>query len=71
MRRRSASLLTCELAAMSSASMSAWRRVPVRGSLRGMTISSNPYRGFCFPREVIEHVVWLYHCFSLSYEMLS
>src|SRR5215471_4825434 len=31
-----------------------------------MTISSNPYRGFRFPREVIEHAVWLYHCFSLS-----
>ena len=31
----------------------------VRGSLRGMTISSNPYRGFRFPREVIEHAVWL------------
>src|SRR5215831_18139304 len=44
--------------------LSAWRRVPVRGSLRGMTISSNPYRGFRFPREVIEHAVWLYHCFS-------
>jgi hypothetical protein len=24
-----------------------------------MTISSNPYRGFRFPREVIEHAVWL------------
>ena len=33
---------------------------------RGMTISSNPYRGFRFPCEVIEHAVWLYHCFSLS-----
>ena len=31
-----------------------------------MTISSNSYRGFRFPREVIEHAVWLYHCFSLS-----
>jgi hypothetical protein len=31
-----------------------------------MTISSNPYRGFRFPREVIEHAVWLYHCFSPS-----
>jgi putative transposase len=41
-------------------------RTAVRGSLRGMTISSNPYRGFRFPREVIEHAVWLYHCFSLS-----
>ena len=26
----------------------------------------SPYRGFRFPAEVIEHAVWLYHCFSLS-----
>ena len=32
----------------------------------GMTISPNPYRGFRFPPAVIEHAVWLYHCFSLS-----
>src|SRR6201987_4809132 len=32
----------------------------------GMTISPNPYRGFRFPAVVIEHAVWLYHCFSLS-----
>ena len=31
-----------------------------------MTACSNPYRGFRFPAEVIEHAVWLYHCFSLS-----
>jgi len=31
-----------------------------------MTTSPNPYRGFRFPAEVIEHAVWLYHCFSLS-----
>jgi len=31
-----------------------------------MTISPNPYRGFRFPPEVIQHAVWLYHCFSLS-----
>src|SRR6266404_6084960 len=31
-----------------------------------MTISPNPYRGFRFPPTVIEHAVWLYHCFSLS-----
>ena len=31
-----------------------------------MTISPNPYRGFRFPPAVIEHGVWLYHCFSLS-----
>ena len=36
------------------------------GRLGGMTMSSNLYRGFRFPREVIEHAVWLYHCFSLS-----
>jgi hypothetical protein len=28
--------------------------------------ASNPYRGFRFPAAVIEHAVWLYHCFSLS-----
>ncbi len=31
-----------------------------------MTTSPNPYRGFRFPAEVIEHAVWLYHPFSLS-----
>ncbi len=36
-----------------------------RGSLLGMT-SSNPYRGFRYPAEVIQRAVWLYHCFSLS-----
>jgi putative transposase len=35
------------------------------GSLLGMT-APNPYRGFRYPAEVIEHAVWLYHCFSLS-----
>jgi transposase-like protein len=33
--------------------------------LLGMT-ASNPYRGFRYPAAVIEHAVWLYHCFSLS-----
>src|SRR5271169_5041473 len=46
--------------------MSGWRILPDRGSLRGMTISPNPYRGFRFPPEVIQHAIWLYHCFSLS-----
>jgi putative transposase len=46
--------------------MSGWRILPERGRLPGMTMSSNPYRGFRFPPEVIEHAVWLYHCFSLS-----
>jgi transposase-like protein len=31
-----------------------------------MATSSNLYRGFRFPAEVIEHAVQLYHCFSLS-----
>ena len=31
-----------------------------------MTTSCNPYRGFRFPSEVIQHAVWLYHCLSLS-----
>ena len=31
-----------------------------------MTTTSNPYRGFRFPAEVIGHAVWLHHCFSLS-----
>ena len=31
-----------------------------------MTKAFNPYRGFRFPAAVIEHAVWLYHCFSLS-----
>ncbi len=31
-----------------------------------MTTASNPYHGFRYPAEVIEHAVWLYHCFSLS-----
>ena len=36
-----------------------------RGSLLGMTTPS-PFRGFRYPAEVIQHAVWLYHCFSLS-----
>ncbi|WP_424139546.1 IS6 family transposase [Roseomonas chloroacetimidivorans] len=31
-----------------------------------MTTSPNPYRGFRYPAEIIQHAVWLYHCFSLS-----
>jgi putative transposase len=37
-----------------------------RGSLLGMTNPPNPYRGFRFPAAIIEHAVWLYHCFNLS-----
>ncbi len=39
---------------------------PCHGILPGMTTAPNPYRGFRFPAEVIEHAVWRYHCFSLS-----
>jgi putative transposase len=31
-----------------------------------MSTTSNPYRGFRFPAEIINQAVWLYHCFSLS-----
>lgn len=31
-----------------------------------MTTAPNPHRGFRFSAEVIQHAVWLYHCFSLS-----
>ena len=34
--------------------------------MSAMATSSNPYRGFRFPAEVIEHAVWLYHCFNLG-----
>ena len=31
-----------------------------------MTASPNPYRGFRYSAEVIQHAVWLCHCVSLS-----
>ena len=31
-----------------------------------MVHAPNAYRGFRYPAEVIQHAVWLYHCFSLS-----
>jgi hypothetical protein len=46
--------------------LSGWLLTADRGSLPGMPISPNPYRGFRFPPEIIQHAVWLYHCFSLS-----
>ncbi len=45
--------------------LSGWQRRSGHGSLHRMT-ALNPYRGFRFPGEVIQHAVWLYHCFSLS-----
>ena len=46
--------------------LSGWQPGPGYGSRFRMTTSSNPYRGFRHPAEVIQHAVWLYHCFSLS-----
>jgi len=46
--------------------LSGWQTRPGHGSVAGMTTTPNPYRGFRLPTEVIEHVVWLYHPFSLS-----
>lgn len=40
--------------------------MPSSGRLRSMTTTPNPYRGFRFPAEIIQHAVWLYHGFSLS-----
>ena len=31
-----------------------------------MSTTSNPYRGFRYPAEIINQAVWLYHSFSLS-----
>ncbi len=28
--------------------------------------TTNPYCGFHYPAEIVQHGVWLYHCFSLS-----
>ena len=36
------------------------------GTVMGMSTTSNPYRGFSFPAEIINQAIWLYHCFSLS-----
>ncbi len=46
--------------------LSGWQIRSGGGTVPGMTTSPNPCRGFRFPAEVIEHAVWLYHCFSLS-----
>ena len=32
----------------------------------GMSTTSNPFRGYRFPAEIINQAIWLYHCFSLS-----
>ena len=35
------------------------------GRLADIT-TTNPYCGFRYPAEVVQHAVWLHHCFSLS-----
>ena len=46
--------------------LSGWQVFGACGRLLGMSTTSNPYRGFRFPAEIINQAVWLYHCFSLS-----
>ncbi len=46
--------------------MSGWQRLLGCGSLSAIAHAPNPYRGFRYPAEVIQHAGWLYHCFSLS-----
>src|SRR5918998_536070 len=41
-------------------------KVRAYGTVLGMSTTSNLYRGYHFPAEIINHAVWLYHCFSLS-----
>ena len=38
----------------------------IQGWQAGRHDGDHPYRGFRYPAEVIQHAVWLYHCFSLS-----
>jgi hypothetical protein len=51
------------LARTASSGWQVWQRSG--SSLHGM-MASNPYRGFRFTAEVIQHAVWLCHRFSLS-----
>ena len=46
--------------------LSGWQLLLGCDSLSAMAHVPNPYRGFRYPVEVIQHAVWLYHCFSLS-----
>ena len=46
--------------------LSGWQRLPGHGNLSAMAHAPNPYRGFRYPAEVIQHAAWLYHCLSLS-----
>jgi putative transposase len=46
--------------------LSSWQEAAVCGTVLDMSTTSNPYRGYRFPAEIINQAVWLYHCFSLS-----
>ena len=43
-----------------------WRARSNRGRFGGTTTAPNPYCGFRLQAEVIQHAVWLQHCFSLG-----
>ena len=45
--------------------LSGWHLL-VHGTLSAMAHAPHPYRGSCYPAEVIQHAVWLYDSFSLS-----
>jgi putative transposase len=46
--------------------LSGWQQLGACGRIPGRNATSNPYRGFRFPAEIINQAVWLYHCFNLS-----
>ena len=50
---------------MISRGLFSWQVWSSHGSVPGMTTSPNPYLGFRFPAEIIEHAIWLSHGFSL------
>jgi putative transposase len=52
--------------AMLAQALSSWQGTGAYGRVSDMSTTSNPYRGFRFPAEIINQAVWLYHCFSLS-----
>jgi putative transposase len=35
--------------------------------MRSLNADAVPYRGFCYPAEVISYYVWRYHRFPLSF----
>ena len=46
--------------------LSGWQPLTSHGRFSAMPHAHNPHRGFRYLAEVIQHAVWLYHCFSLS-----